>query len=144
LVETVDGAARKVVARADVEVLLDSLPECPQRVRVLSPFDPLLRDRKRLMALFGFDYRIEIFVPAALRRYGYYVFPLLEGERLIGRIDMKAHAARGALEVAALWLEPGRRMSGGRRERLDAELERIRRFVGAETVHYADGYLRPR
>ncbi len=142
-VEAADGTARKVLARADIEAQLDALPECPQRVRVLSPFDPLLRDRKRLMALFGFDYRIEIFVPASQRRYGYYVFPLLEGERLIGRIDMKAHAVRGALEVAALWMEPGRRLSRGRRERLEAELDRIRRFVGADAVHYADGYLRP-
>ena len=142
LVETADGSARKVVARADIETRLGALRPCPQRVRVLSPFDPLLRDRKRLMALFGFDYRIEIFVPASRRRYGYYVFPLLEGERLIGRIDMKAHAARGALEVAALWMEPGRRLSRGRRERLDAELDRIRRFVGAATVRFADGHLR--
>jgi uncharacterized protein YcaQ len=143
LVETTDGAVRRVVARGDVEAQLDTLPECPRRVRVLSPFDPLLRDRKRLMALFGFDYRIEIFVPAAQRRYGYYVFPLLEGERLIGRIDMRAHAGRGALEVAALWMEPRRRLSRGRRERLEAELDRIRRFVGAEAIRYADGYLRP-
>ena len=111
-------------------------------MRVLSPFDPLLRDRKRLLALFGFDYRIEIFVPASRRRYGYCVFPLLEGERLIGRVDMKASAARGLLEVAALWLEPGRRLSRGRRDRLEAELDRIRRFTGADAVRYADGYLK--
>jgi len=142
LIETTLGSARKVVTRADIEGLLDTLPECPARVRVLSPFDPLLRDRKRLMALFGFDYRIEIFVPASQRRYGYYVFPLLEGDRLIGRIDMKAHAARGALEVAALWPEPGQRLGRGRGERLDAELDRIRRFVSADVVRFADGYLR--
>ena len=136
------GAPRPVFARADIEEQIDGLPDCPSRVRVLSPFDPLLRDRKRLLALFGFDYRIEIFVPASRRRYGYCVFPLLEGERLIGRVDMKASAARGLLEVAALWLEPGRRLSRGRRDRLEAELDRIRRFTGADAVRYTDGYLK--
>ncbi len=142
VVGTAAGAARKAFARADLETLLDDLPECPGRVRVLNPFDPLLRDRRRLLQLFGFDYRIEMFVPAARRRYGYYVFPLLEGEQLIGRIDMKANAGRRALEVAALWLEPGRRLGGARRARLDTELDRIRRFIGADRVHYADDHMK--
>lgn len=141
MLEPADGTAlRPVFARADIAEKLQALPELPNRVRVLSPFDPLLRDRKRLRQLFGFDYRIEIFVPASQRRYGYYVFPLLEGERLIGRIDMRV--AQGALEVSALWLEPGRRLSRGRRDRLEAELDRIRRFVGATAVRFADGHVR--
>jgi uncharacterized protein YcaQ len=138
VVEATDGSVRKALARADVETLLDSLPDCPKRVRVLSPFDPLLRNRRRLLQLFGFDYRIEIFVPAGRRKYGYYVFPLLDGERLVGRIDMKA--SRGVLEVKALWMEPGRRLSRGRRDRLQAELERIRRFIGAEALVFADDH----
>jgi uncharacterized protein len=143
VLEPADGSPpRPVFARGDLEALLEALPESPSRVRVLSPFDPLLRDRRRLRALFDFDYRIEIFVPASRRRYGYCVFPLLEGERLIGRIDMKGSAARRMLEVSALWLEPGRRLSRGRRERLDAELDRIRRFIGADAVRYADDHLR--
>lgn len=133
---------RPVFARAAIEDLLQALPACPSRVRVLSPFDPLLRDRRRLLALFDFDYRIEIYVPASRRRYGYCVFPLLEGERLIGRIDMKGNAARRLLEVSALWLEPGRRLTRARRERLDAELDRIRRFIGADAVRYADGHVK--
>jgi uncharacterized protein YcaQ len=141
VVEAADGrGARKLLARGDIERELEALPTPPARVRVLSPFDPLLRDRKRFLALFGFDYRIEIFVPAAKRRFGYYVFPILDGERLIGRIDMKG--AGGVLEVAALWLEPGRRLSRGRRQRLEAELDRIRRFIGADTVRYADRHFK--
>ena len=140
LVEATDGAVRKALARPDVATLLDDLPDCPRRVRVLSPFDPLLRNRRRLLQLFGFDYRIEIFVPAGRRKYGYYVFPLLDGERLVGRIDMKA--SRGVLEVSALWMEPGRRLSRGRRDRLQAELERIRRFTGAEALVFADDHLK--
>jgi uncharacterized protein len=140
LVEAADGSVRKALARPDVLTLLDDLPDCPKRVRVLSPFDPLLRDRRRLLQLFGFDYRIEIFVPAARRKYGYYVFPLLDGERLVGRIDMKA--SRGVLEVGGLWMERGRRLSRGRLDRLEAELERIRRFIGADAVAFADGHVK--
>jgi uncharacterized protein YcaQ len=113
----------------------------PQRIRVLSPFDPLLRDRARTERLFGFFYRIEVFVPEAKRQYGYYVFPLLEGDRLIGRIDMKADRKNGTLEVRRLWLEKGVRASTGRLEKLDAELNRLAKFTGVETVRYLDGLL---
>ena len=104
------------------------------RLRVLSPFDPMIRDRKRCLRLFGFDYRIEIFVPAAKRQYGYYVFPLLEGDRFIGRIDMKHE--KGTLRVVNLWLEAGVRRGKGRIAALEAELDRHRRFVGAERVNF--------
>ena len=73
----------------------------------MSPFDPLIRDRNRTERLFDFRYRIEVFVPEARREYGYYVFPLLERDRLIGRIDMKrAKKDDGTLSVTGLWLEP--------------------------------------
>mgnify|MGYP001988451278 CR=1 FL=1 len=65
------------------------MPDAPERVLILSPFDLLIRDRKRCLRLFGFDYRTEVFDPARMRKYGYYVFPLLQGQKLIGRIDMK-------------------------------------------------------
>ena len=104
------------------------------RLRVLSPFDPLIRDRKRCLRLFGFDYRIEIFVPAAKRQYGYYVFPLLEGDRFIGRIDMKH--VKGTLRVANIWLEAGVKRGKGRIAALEVELDRHRRFVGAERVTF--------
>jgi uncharacterized protein len=137
-----DAAPRKLLARPDLEQLLASLPEPPPRLRALSPFDPLLRDRARLERLFAFDYRIEVFVPAGRRQYGYYVFPLLERDRLVGRLDMRVDRAAGLLEVNALWMEPGRRLTPGRARRLEAELDRICRFVGLDTVRFADGYLR--
>lgn len=137
-----DAKPRRAYVRAEVAGHLSDLPEPPQRLRVLSPFDPAIRDRKRLERLFGFDYRIEIFVPEAKRKYGYYVFPLLEGDRLIGRIDMKHIRQEGALNVTGLWLEPGVKPSRSRLDRLAAELERYRRFVGADRVSYADGWLR--
>jgi uncharacterized protein len=143
IVGSANGASpRRVLARPDLEQLLVSLPEPPARLRVLSPFDPLLRDRARLERLFAFDYRIEVFVPAARRTYGYYVLPLLERDRLVGRIDMRAERAAGVLQVDALWMEPGRPLTRPRMRRLEAELERIRRFAGLDAVRFADGYLK--
>lgn len=119
---------------------LEDWPEPPGRIRVLSPFDPLLRDRNRAERLFGFRYRIEVFVPEPKREYGYYVFPLLEGDRMIGRIDMKADRKAGALNVARLWLEPKIRASAGRMAKLDAELVRLARFTGVNEIVYAPGW----
>ncbi len=135
LIEPADGVQpTKAMAFPDLPQQLSNMPEPPNRVRVLSPFDPLIRDRKRCLRLFGFDYKIEVFVPEAKRKYGYYVFPLLEGQRFIGRIDMKHVKENDALEVKGLWLEPGIRMGKGRRDQLLAELDRYRRFVGAGSL----------
>jgi uncharacterized protein YcaQ len=136
-----DGNERKVFARGGLEALLQAAPDPQGRVRALNPFDPILRDRERAARLFGFDYRIEVFVPAARRRYGYYVFPLLERDRFIGRIDMKASRDRGTLDVQGLWMEPGRRLTRARRARLESELDRIRRFASLDAVRFADGVL---
>jgi len=142
-VESADGSKpRPAYARETLSETLRDLPPPPKRLRVLSPFDPLLRDRVRTERLFDFRYRIEVFVPEAKRQYGYYVFPLLEGDRLIGRIDMKHRRDEGALAVKGLWLEPGRKYTRGRRHGLEAELDRLRRFTGAERVSFEDGYLR--
>lgn len=141
-VESADGARpRRHLTRPDL--MEEEAPEPPARVRVLSPFDPMIRDRKRTRRLFGFDYTIEVFVPAAKRRYGYYVFPLLEADRLIGRIDMKADRAEDALAVRALWLEPKVRPSAGRIRRIEAELERQRRFAGVATLRFEEGWMTP-
>lgn len=135
-----EGKPRVAFAFADVQQRIDHAPEPPARIRVLSPFDPALRDRNRAERLFGFFYRIEIFVPEEKRQYGYYVFPLLEGDRLIGRIDMKTDRVEGVLAVKRIWLEPGVRASTGRLQKLDAELQRVARFSGVEDVTYAEGW----
>ena len=143
-VEPADGSSpRPAHMLASAWETAREVPAPPARLRVLSPFDPLIRDRARLARVFGFDYRIEIFVPKAKRQYGYYVFPLLESTRLVGRIDMTHdRKGSGALRVTGLWWEPGVRASRGRLAALAAELERIARFVGAGRVEMAS--LNPR
>ena len=74
---------------------------------LLSPFDPVVWDRARALELFGFEYRIEVYTPAARRRYGYYSLPILHHGALVGRLDAKAHRKDGTFEVKALHLEPG-------------------------------------
>ena len=122
--------------------ILEKQTDQPDRVRILSPFDPLLRDRTRAERIFGFSYRIEIFVPEAKRQYGYYVYPVFRGENAIGRIDAKADRERKAIFVRALWLEPGVRKSKVLLSKLEAELERLRRFTGMDSVIFADDWLR--
>lgn len=141
-VETVDGSLRRSVMRPEVLASVGDLPEPGPRLRVLSPFDPALRDRARAERLFGFEYRIEIFVPEPLRRYGYYVFPVLEADKIAGRIDMQALTGRSCLTVRAFWPEQGIRMGSGRRARLISEIERVARFAGCGEVHYDPGWLR--
>ncbi|WP_170382202.1 winged helix-turn-helix domain-containing protein [Ruegeria atlantica] len=135
-----DGRLRKLLARPGMTEA--KTPPPPGRIRVLSPFDPMLRDRNRAERLFGFHYRIEVFVPAAKRTYGYYVFPLLEGDRMIGRIDMKATRDRGVLYVSALWPERSVRWSDARTKRLHSELDRIRRFAGLDRVDFSNDWLK--
>ncbi|MCW4464396.1 winged helix DNA-binding domain-containing protein [Glutamicibacter sp. MNS18] len=74
-------------------------------VRILSPFDSMVFNRARLQSLFGFHYRIEIYVPSSKRLYGYYVFPILYGHEFVGRVDLKADRRAGVLRVQALYFE---------------------------------------
>lgn len=133
-VEGADGRRTAAVAPADIESRLAALPEPPPGLRILSPFDPVIRDRRRLWRLFGFDYRFEAFTPAEKRLYGYYVFPLLEGDRFVGRVDAKAVRPDNAVALNGLWWEAGVRKSRGRTDALLRELARIGRFVGLERV----------
>lgn len=133
-IEEADGSIRTVWARPDVLDLVRDAPDPPARVRFLSPFDPMIRERERTKRLFGFDYRFEAFVPAAKRVFGYYVLPILERDRLVGRIELKAHRDRGDLEVRGIWREPGVRQSKARDTKIDAEIDRWRTFTGMKRV----------
>jgi hypothetical protein len=129
-------------AHADLVERCKDLPPPAGHLRFLSPFDPLIRDRLRILRLFHFDYRIEVFVPAAQRRYGYYVLPMLQGDAIIGRIDMKHQRQEGQLLVTGLWLEPRQRFTKALQRDLSSAVERLRQFVGADTVVFANGYVK--
>ncbi|MEL7485842.1 MAG: crosslink repair DNA glycosylase YcaQ family protein [Pseudomonadota bacterium] len=133
-IERADGVMMSALAPADIEETLASLKPATSRLRLLNPFDPVIRDRKRLEALFGFDYRVEMFTPAAKRQYGYYVYPILEGERFVGRIEAKAERKKGVLTVDNLWWEPGVKPTAARLRKLDGELDRLARFIGIKKI----------
>lgn len=142
MVEGADGSQRKSFARPDVLARAVATPEPSLRLRILSPFDPALRDRARADFLFGFFYRIEVFVPEPKRRWGYYVFPILEGDRLVGRVDAKAFKAEGVLRIKGFWPEAGVKPTKARAEKLDAELHRLARFAACDRVEYLPDWQR--
>jgi uncharacterized protein len=83
----------------------------PSLTTLLSPFDPIVWDRRRALDLFDFDYRLECYTPAEKRRYGYFTLPILRRGALAGRIDAKAHRKAGVFELRSVSLEPGVRTS---------------------------------
>jgi uncharacterized protein len=103
----------------------------PARTTLLSPFDRLIHDRDRAEALWGFFYRLEMYVPKAKRQYGYYVLPVLHGDRIVGRIDPKYDRRSGVLEVNAVYPEEGVRFPTTGLERA---LKSLARFLGATEV----------
>lgn len=141
--EGADGAIKQSFARPDTLSDPAITQSAAQRLRVLSPFDPALRDRKRAKFLLGFDYRVEMFVPEAKRIFGYYVFPLLQGERLVGRVDMKAFRAEDTLRVRALWPEQDVAWGKGRHSAFEAELDRIKHLAGVSKIEFENDFLKP-
>jgi uncharacterized protein len=106
------------VAHADV-----SDEPVPDRATLLSPFDRLVHDRDRAEALFGFHYRLEMYVPPAKREFGYYVLPLLVGDRIVGRAEPRFDRKTRKLELLGSW---------GNTSRLGETLERLAQFLGAK------------
>jgi hypothetical protein len=97
----------------------------PERATLLSPFDRLVHDRNRAEALFGFHYRLEMYVPEAKREYGYYVLPFLVGDQLVGRAEPRYDRNTRTLELLGAW---------GDTCRLDEALRDLAAFLGAERI----------
>ena len=104
--------------------------DCKARVEFLAPLDPMLWDRKLIEALFGFQYSWEIYTPASKRKYGYYVLPVLYGDRLVGRIEPKADRKANSLTVQNIWFEPGVRQTKTLSGMIDKAVCRLARFNG--------------
>ncbi len=133
-IETAARGRVQAVAPPDIEERIAGLDAPTTRLRILNPFDPVIRDRARLERLFGFDYRVEMFVPEAKRKWGYYIFPILEGARFVGRCEIKADRKAGTLTVKKIWAEPRVRWTPARAAKFEAEVDRMRRFVGVGEV----------
>jgi uncharacterized protein len=96
-----------ILERAELTVASGVAGEDRSGVAFVAPLDPLAWDRDLLSRLWGFDYRWEVYVPAARRRWGYYVLPILYGDRFVGRIEPRIDRAAGALRIVGLWWEEG-------------------------------------
>ena len=113
-------------------VALAQLDSFEGRTAVLSPLDRLVFDRKRMEDVFDFDYQLEMYKPAAKRRWGYWAMPVLDGDELVGKVDATADREGGVLVVDAVH-EDGD-WSSGRRSRVDAELDALGEWLGLEVV----------
>ncbi len=110
--------------------------EWEPRTALLSPFDTLIHDRRRTEELFGFRFRIEIYVPQEKRQYGYFVMPILDGDRVIGRLDPSMDRASGRLLISAVYAEPDAPMSHAAGLRIARAVESLASFLGARDILY--------
>jgi uncharacterized protein YcaQ len=109
------------------------MPRWVRASTLVSPFDPLIWERARTERLFDLNYRIEIYVPAAQRLYGYYVLPFLLGDRFAARVDLKADRKAGVLQIPAAWIEPAAD-EAETAEALAVELHRLAGWLGLHTI----------
>jgi uncharacterized protein len=105
---------------------------------LLSPFDPVVWDRRRASQLFDFDYTIECYTPAHKRRYGYFCLPILHRGKLIGRVDAKAHRAQGVFELKAVHLEPGVKAGAGMAEDLRRAIHKLAAWHETPDIEVTD------
>ena len=113
-----------------MESVLSGCADLTPRLEFLAPLDPMLWDRRLIEALWDFRYSWEIYTPPARRKYGYYVLPMICGDRFIGRIDPKADRKNAVLSVNGIWLEPGVKQTVRLSARIEAAVRRLARFNG--------------
>ncbi|MFP6663277.1 MAG: crosslink repair DNA glycosylase YcaQ family protein [Deltaproteobacteria bacterium] len=130
-----DGRERAAYATPQAHRLARVQP-VEDRIRLLAPFDPVIRDRDRLLRRFGFDYRFEAYVPQKKRVYGYYVLPMLCGDRFVGRLDPKYDRKQGELIVRGPFWEEQAGTPAHARMLRDA-LDRLAGFLGAKGWHFS-------
>lgn len=130
----VDGLGDDWWVRADDVEALEASRPVGERTTLLSPFDNLLCDRARTEALFGFSHRLETYTPAAKRRWGYYVMPVLDGDRLVARCDLAIDRKAKRLVVHAVHAEEGLRAGVRLPRAIRRELERLAEWRGAPDV----------
>jgi uncharacterized protein YcaQ len=109
-----------------------ALPRRVDAAAILTPFDPVVWFRDRAERLFSFEYRIEIYTPAPRRRFGYYSLPVLIGDDLVGRVDLKSDRSSSTLRVQSAWWEPGRPADAA--SRLADELRAAARWQGLDAI----------
>ncbi len=145
LVETVQIKDGDTVWAGDWYIHQQDLPLLEQiesgmwagRTTLLSPFDNLICDRTRTEKLFNFDFRIEIYVPKAKRKYGYFVLPILHEDKLIGRIDPLMNRKQGRLDINAVYAEPDVPKSRNVGQSIAGAVESLATFLGATTINYS-------
>ena len=135
---TVEGLPGRWFVHSEELETLDGLSRggWEPRTTLLSPFDPLIADRARTKLMWDFDYTIEIYVPAAKRKYGYYVLPILVGDQLIGRVDPAMDRKTGVLTVKGIWAEPTALDSKLTATAVAKAIKDLAEFLGAKKIDY--------
>ncbi len=136
---TVEGIEHTLYCRTEDLALLNCLTDtpAPPRCEFIAPLDNMLWDRRLIQALFDFSYKWEIYTPQAERKYGYYVLPVLYGERFIGRIEMRYDKKKKELHVLNLWYEPDIKQTKTMENKIQSALKRFTRFCMSESFPQA-------
>ncbi len=134
--QAADGSYIKSFAFNNIKKRVNDLAPLTNQIRIINPFDPLVRDRKRLKNIFNIDYKIEIFLPKKKRKWGYYVYLLLYGDKFIGRIEAKADRKTGILNIINFWPENDIEWNKSHRDGLDIELLKFAKLANLNKVNW--------
>ena len=137
---TVEGWPGDWFIHAETLPLLETIQagDWQPRTTLLSPFDNLIRDRDRTELMWNFFYRIEIYVPPPKRQYGYYVLPILHGDRLIGRLDPKMDWKKGVLTINAIYPEATTPLDAATGQAVAQTIAHLATFLGAQQIVYGE------